>query len=112
MKKQYKIPIATALSLMLSMALFLVIDSRICKNEEIKSSNVNTINIEPATLISEKVDSRTDLINYLIKENELNDYLEIGLNNPFFNFTKIDCKNKISVDPYLTDGQDLNTEEM
>lgn len=53
--------------------------------------------------------TRTDLINYLIKKNSFHSYLEIGLNNPYNNFVYIDCKNKTSVDPYLEDPYDLNT---
>lgn len=42
---------------------------------------------------------RTSLINSLIKQHNLQSYLEIGVQNPNNNFNKIDCENKVSVDP-------------
>lgn len=41
------------------------------------------------------------IINALIKRYNYKSYLEIGLNNPFDNYNKIQCENKESVDPYL-----------
>jgi hypothetical protein len=43
--------------------------------------------------------NHADLINYLIKENDLESYLEIGVFNPDHNFNKIQCNTKVSVDP-------------
>lgn len=43
----------------------------------------------------------TDLINQLIKENDYNKYLEIGVQNPANNFDKIDCQVKYGIDPFL-----------
>lgn len=42
--------------------------------------------------------SRTDIINFLIKKNNYNTYLEIGVDYGE-NFNRIDCKFKESVDP-------------
>lgn len=50
---------------------------------------------------------RHTIINALIKHYNYKSYLEIGLNNPFDNFTKIICENKESVDPYF-DVEDLS----
>ena len=44
--------------------------------------------------------TRTDLINYLIGKRNYRSYLEIGLDDPEGNFTKIRCESKESVDPY------------
>ena len=41
---------------------------------------------------------RHELINYLIQQYNLKNYLEIGIDNGF-NYNKIICTNKISVDP-------------
>ena len=43
--------------------------------------------------------TRTDLLNHLIKKNDLKSYLEIGVQNPDQNFNKIECDFRISVDP-------------
>ena len=43
---------------------------------------------------------RTDVINYLIEQHNLNTYLEIGLDNPDANFNKVKCQFKHSVDPF------------
>lgn len=42
--------------------------------------------------------TRTDIINYLIKDRKLKSYLEIGVDT-YFNFDKIVCPSKICVDP-------------
>lgn len=42
--------------------------------------------------------NRTDIINYLIEQNQYVNYLEIGLDNPNKNYTKIKIENKESVD--------------
>lgn len=44
--------------------------------------------------------TRTDIINYLIWKQGYRSYLEIGLDDPEPNFTKIRCELKESVDPY------------
>lgn len=44
--------------------------------------------------------TRTDIINYLIRKRGYRSYLEIGLDDPEQNFTKIQCVHKESVDPY------------
>ena len=44
--------------------------------------------------------TRTEIINKLIKDNNYHSYLEIGMDNPFVNFTKIQAQNKVSVDPF------------
>lgn len=52
--------------------------------------------------------TRTEIINYLIEKNGYKSYLEIGLDEPYRNFTMIDCEKKVSVDPYMNpdwDGQ-------
>ncbi len=46
--------------------------------------------------------SRTYIINKLIKDNDLQSYLEIGVSNPYTNYLKIKCKDKTSVDPCIT----------
>lgn len=43
--------------------------------------------------------TRTEIINHLIKKIEAESYLEIGVREPEGNFNKIECKNKIAVDP-------------
>ena len=43
---------------------------------------------------------RSDLINYLISSYNLKSYLEIGLDDGY-NYRRIYCKNKESVDPYF-----------
>ncbi len=43
--------------------------------------------------------NRTDLLNFLIKENGFKSFLEIGTQHPQQNFHKIECAYKISVDP-------------
>ncbi len=45
------------------------------------------------------MNTRTDLINYLIKQYNLQSYLEIGLQNANNNFNHIRCQEKTSVDP-------------
>jgi tetratricopeptide (TPR) repeat protein len=42
---------------------------------------------------------RTDLLNYLIKAYDYQNYLEIGVQNPYENFHLIMIENKIGVDP-------------
>lgn len=51
------------------------------------------------------MNTRTELINYLIKKNNFKTYLEIGIGNGS-NFNKIDCELKDACDPYesTTDG--------
>lgn len=43
---------------------------------------------------------RTDIINYFIVKNNYTSYLEIGLAEGY-NFNKVNCESKESVDPYL-----------
>lgn len=58
---------------------------------------------------------RSDIINSLIKKNNFKTYLEIGLDNPFENFNKINCTTKHSVDPFFEEdhkqGFDISVEE-
>lgn len=42
---------------------------------------------------------RTDIINFLIQNNNYKNYLEIGVRNPHDNFNKIACYKKVGVDP-------------
>lgn len=49
---------------------------------------------------------RSDIINLLIKKNNFKSYLEIGLDKPDFNFTKINCEIKHSVDPYFIEDHE------
>ena len=42
---------------------------------------------------------RWEIINKYIKEKKFKSYLEIGIKNKNFNFNKIECENKIGVDP-------------
>lgn len=42
---------------------------------------------------------RTDIINFLIQNNNYKNYLEIGVRNPNDNFNRITCYKKIGVDP-------------
>ena len=42
---------------------------------------------------------RTDIINYFITKYKYNDYLEVGVYHPAFNFNKIKCPNKEAIDP-------------
>lgn len=44
--------------------------------------------------------TRTDIINFLIWKRNYHSYLEIGLDDPELNYTKIRCESKESVDPY------------
>ena len=44
--------------------------------------------------------TRTDIINYLIWKRGYRSYLEIGLDDPELNFTRVQCEKKESVDPY------------
>ena len=59
---------------------------------------------------------KSDIINLLIKKFGFKKYLEIGLDNPEHNFTKIKCETKHSVDPYFEDdhksGFDIQTYEI
>lgn len=48
--------------------------------------------------------NHTEIINFLINKRGYSSYLEIGLSNPNDNFTKINCENKESVDPYFNDA--------
>lgn len=50
--------------------------------------------------------TRTDIINHLIKSRGYKTYLEIGMDNPAYNFLHIICENKESCDPYLNDNYD------
>ncbi len=43
--------------------------------------------------------SRTEIISFLLKLIDGDNYLEIGVRNPDDNFNKIKCSNKFSVDP-------------
>ena len=43
--------------------------------------------------------TRTDLLNHLASKYQLKRYLEIGVQNPAQNFDKIQCEEKVSVDP-------------
>ena len=42
---------------------------------------------------------RWEIINKYIKEKKFKSYLEIGIKNKNFNFNKIECENKVGVDP-------------
>ena len=44
--------------------------------------------------------TRQNIINNLIKTYGYKSYLEIGLNNPEYNYVHIQCEHKESVDPY------------
>lgn len=46
-----------------------------------------------------KLKSRTDIINFLIRQNQYTSYLEIGVANPRKNFAKIKVRHKDGVDP-------------
>lgn len=48
-----------------------------------------------------KIDTRTDLINYLIKKNNFKSYLEIGVGYGY-NFKNVHCKIKHGCDPYFS----------
>jgi len=43
--------------------------------------------------------TRTQIINYLIRKNQAESYLEIGVREPQGNFNDILCENKVAVDP-------------
>lgn len=43
--------------------------------------------------------NRTELLNYLIQEREFKSYLEIGVSDEQYNFSRIECAVKIGVDP-------------
>ena len=45
------------------------------------------------------ITNHTELLNALAEKYSLNNYLEIGVNNPHNNFYKIKCSNKTGVDP-------------
>lgn len=45
--------------------------------------------------------ARTETINYLIEQNGLTNYLEIGVDNPNSNFNLVKCETKTGVDPYI-----------
>lgn len=45
------------------------------------------------------ITNHTELLNALAEKYSLNNYLEIGVNNPHNNFYKIKCRNKTGVDP-------------
>jgi hypothetical protein len=49
--------------------------------------------------------NRTQIINSLIKKNQYNNYLEIGVRNLKDNFNHIKCANKVGVDPAISAGQ-------
>jgi hypothetical protein len=46
-----------------------------------------------------KTPERSEIINFLLNLTENNNYLEIGVRDPQDNFSKINCRNKYSVDP-------------
>lgn len=50
---------------------------------------------------------RFDIINKYISKYNLNSYLEIGVRNRLDNFDKIDCSNKLCVDPDIRAKADL-----
>ena len=58
---------------------------------------------------------KSEIINCLIKKYGFKRYLEIGLDNPEHNFTKINCEVKHSVDPFFEedhkDGFDIRSYE-
>ena len=56
--------------------------------------------------------NRSEIINKLIKKNNYKTYLEIGLDNPDWNFNKIQCENKESVDPYIVKEHDKNDHKL
>ena len=47
--------------------------------------------------------NRWDIINGLIQKNNYKNYLEIGVQNPASNFDKINCQNKVGVEPKQKD---------
>ena len=47
--------------------------------------------------------NRWDILNKLIKKNNYKNYLEIGVQNPSSNFDKINCENKVGVEPNVYD---------
>ncbi len=55
--------------------------------------------------------ARTELLNKIIAEKNLHSYVEIGLNNPYANYTNIIAEEKYSVDPYLVNGFDFSDDE-
>ena len=52
---------------------------------------------------------RSDIINFLIKKYKLKTYLEIGIGDGG-NFKKIECENKVSVDPFFDNFNGQNEE--
>lgn len=56
-----------------------------------------------------EINTRTELINYLIKKNKLKSYLEIGVGYGY-NFRKVKCKIKEGCDPYISKNDGYNYE--
>ena len=54
---------------------------------------------------------RTELLNKIIAEKNLHSYVEIGLSNPYANYTNIIAEQKYSVDPFVVNGFDFSDEE-
>lgn len=56
---------------------------------------------------------RWEIINKYIKEKKFKSYLEIGIKNKNFNFNKIECENKIGVNPdYNTKAEYVMTSDV
>lgn len=54
---------------------------------------------------------RTELLNKIIAEKNLHSYVEIGLSNPYANYTNIIAEQKYSVDPFFANGFDFPNDE-
>lgn len=57
-----------------------------------------------------EIKNHTQLIQALIDKHNLKSYLEIGINDPFANFRKINCEMKHGVDPALEWSNDISNE--
>ena len=54
---------------------------------------------------------RTDLINYFIKLFNYKSYLEIGVKHVGKNFSKIECENKVGIDPNGSTDYTMTSDE-
>jgi hypothetical protein len=50
-------------------------------------------------LWAQEIESRTDLLNFLVAVNNYRNYLEIGIRDPRRNFDRVCVRHKVSVDP-------------
>lgn len=57
-----------------------------------------------------EIKHHTQLIQALIDKHNLKSYLEIGINEPFANFRKINCEMKHGIDPALEWANDISNE--